>query len=45
MFFLFFTTNNALSYCSSPSPPDAPSTYLKPGKSFTPFCINELMGN
>ena len=41
LLFVFFSTY-AYPYCSEPRAPSAPSTYSKPTKPRTPWCINKL---
>ena len=36
------TASNAGAFCYEPSAPDAPSTFMKPDKPMTPFCVNEF---
>jgi hypothetical protein len=39
IFFLIFPAN-VLAYCSEPTPPDPPSSYMRPTKPSAPYCVN-----
>ena len=39
---LLFVTDKAFAFCSAPIAPEPPSTYTKPIKPVTPFCVNEF---
>ena len=40
---VIFGSKVAYAFCSPPSAPQPPSTFGKPDKPSTPFCINEIM--
>ena len=40
MISFFILPANVLAYCSNPTPPDPPSTYLRPTKPSVPYCVN-----
>ena len=35
------TASEAGAFCYEPSAPDAPSTFIRPSKPSTPYCVNE----